>query len=876
MSAVPTSPPIRLLLACGKSIATRIQRHLDTSLEHPVCRCIESESDLLAAFSDQTWDLMICELQLGDFNALDAVRQMRSLGLHAPVILLSETGIEDIALRCLEEGIDQCIPPDDHGFQRLPLLVRALLSRAAAEQTQRLVKETLRLSQEHYLDVFDNTSDLIQCLAADGSFLYTNRAWRETMGYTEDEARSLTLPDILHTDSQQCCQDRFKRLQAGEELREIEFKFVTKTGQTVHLAGDCGSLIKEGEVISTRGIFKNITETVQAEQALRASEERYQTLYEHAPDIYTTISEDGTILSINHTGAGILGYGVEELINKSAARVIHPEDLPVVLTHIKKQFGNPRPDQGIEYRKIRKDGSLLWVHQRASLDPQEREPRLLVVCRDITDKRRLEDQLAYQATHDALTDLINRREFESRLNRVLASQQTQAGEHALCYLDLDQFKIVNDTCGHIAGDELLRQISGLLAGQIRSRDTLARLGGDEFAILMEHCPIERASALAEQVRDAIENFRFQWHEHRFALGVSIGLLPLQGVSSLKDALSLSDTACFTAKAKGRNRVHIHEHDNSISNNLVSDVHWVSSLTTALEKDLFCLYAQPIHACSTKHSGNRYEILVRLRDNGSIVRPGAFMPAAERYNLSPKLDRWVIDHVIQWFSEHNEALQQTELCSVNLSALSLCDEAFRNYLLTRLETSGFPLHKLCFEVTETATIANLSQATGFINALRAVGCQFALDDFGSGLSSYAYLKNLPVDMVKIDGVFVRNIATSDVDRMMVKSICDIVRMMGKKTTMPWRYFERSVSIMFRVTISVALPHWKRSHSAPEHGKPAPLTSLLKFILVPLSPPGSTKTRSSCTQSAVTDQFGGTAFASTYFRTLTDQPCHNGDT
>ena len=331
MSAVSTPPPIRLLLACGKSIATRIQRHLDMNLERPEYRCIESESDLLAAFNDQTWDLMICELQLDNFNALDAVNRMQSLNLHVPVILLSETGTEDIALRCLEEGIDQCIRPDDHGFRRLPLLVRTLLNRAAEEQTQRLVKETLKINQEHYLDVFDNTSDLIQCLAADGSFLYTNRAWRETMGYTEDEVRSLTLPDVLHADSLQCCQDRFKRLQAGEELREIEFKFITKTGQTIHLAGDCGSLIKEGEVISTRGIFKNITETVQAEQALLASEERYQTLYEHAPDIYTTIGEDGTILSINRTGAGILGYSVEELINQSAARVIHPDDLPVVL-----------------------------------------------------------------------------------------------------------------------------------------------------------------------------------------------------------------------------------------------------------------------------------------------------------------------------------------------------------------------------------------------------------------------------------------------------------------------------------------------------------------------------------------------------------------
>ncbi|MFQ5644995.1 MAG: EAL domain-containing protein [Thiogranum sp.] len=809
-----TSPrQINLLLACGPGIATGIRQHLDGIPGTPVCERIGSRAELLATLDRQAWDLLICELQLDDFNALDASTLIRSHDLNIPVILIAETGTEDIALRCLEAGVDQFITPNTHGFLRLPVLVQTLCERTANEHGLHLKKSELHASRDYYLDVFDNTSDLIQCLAADGSFLYTNRAWRETMGYTEDEVRSLTLLDVLHPDSRACCQDRFSRLQGGEELSQISFKFISKSGQIIHLTGDCGSLIKDGEAVSTRGIFKNVTETVQAEQALRASEARYQTLYEHAPDIYTTVGRDGTILSINHTGAGILGYRVEELINKPAATVIHPDDLPLVLEHMERQFNRQGPDHGIEYRKIRKDGSLLWVHQRASLDPGEQEPRLLVVCRDITDRRHLEDQLAYQATHDALTDLINRREFEKRLSRVLASQQAQAGEHALCYLDLDQFKFVNDSCGHIAGDELLRQVSGLLAGQIRSRDTLARLGGDEFAVLMEHCPIERAASLAEQIRISIENYQFQWAERRFSLGVSIGLLPLRGISSLKDALSLSDAACFTAKAKGRNQIHVHDRNNSVRDSLVNDVHWAPNLTTALEQDLFCLYAQPIHACTGSGGGNRYEILIRLRQNGRIVRPGAFMPAAERYNLSPRLDRWVFDHVLQWFDRHSEALLQTELCSLNLSALSLCDETFRDYVLSRLEKSGLPPQKLCFEVTETAAIANLSQATEFINALRQAGCHFALDDFGSGLSSYAYLRNLPVDMVKIDGIFVRNIATNEVDRMMVKSICEIVRMMGKETTAEYVESAEALGILRQIGVDYVQGY--------HLGRPAPL-------------------------------------------------------
>jgi len=807
-------PPIRLLLACTRPLATDIRQCLDRNTETQVCAQVESLPALRTALDTQTPDLLVCELQLDRLDALEATAELRSRKLNVPVVLLASTGVEEIALRCLEQGVDQFITPDANGFRRLPVLARNLFERTARENSLLLKKSELRESHERYIDVFDNTSDLIQCLAADGRFLYTNRAWRETMGYTEKEVESLTLTDVLHPDSQLCCQDRFNRLQQGEELSRIHFKFLTKSGEVVHLTGDCGSLIKKGEAVSTRGIFKNVTDTVQAEQALRASEARYQTLYEHAPDIYTTISKEGTIRSINRTGAGILGYCVEELINRSAARVIYPDDLPVVLEHMERLFAGQESGQGVEYRKVRKDGSLLWVHQRASLDPGEGEPRLLVVCRDITDRRHLEDQLAYQATHDALTDLINRREFEKRLSRILSS--THKGEHALCYLDLDQFKFVNDSCGHIAGDELLRQVSELLAGQIRSRDTLARLGGDEFAVLMEHCPTDRAAALAEQLRKSIENFQFQWRERRFSLGVSIGLLPLQGISSLKDALSLSDAACFAAKARGRNQVHVHDRDSNVPDSPASDVHWAPNLTTALEQDLFCLYAQPILSCDDSDRGSRYEILIRLRDNGKIVRPGAFMPAAERYNLSPRLDRWVFDHVLQWFAEHPEALAQTELCSLNLSALSLCDKAFRAHLLEQIKDTGFPPQKLCFEVTETAAIANLPQAMEFMNALRQAGCHLALDDFGSGLSSYAYLRNLPVDMVKIDGIFVRNIATNEVDRMMVKSICEIVRMMGKQTTAEYVESAEALEILRRIGVDYVQGY--------HLGHPAPLDKL----------------------------------------------------
>jgi diguanylate cyclase (GGDEF)-like protein len=419
---------------------------------------------------------------------------------------------------------------------------------------------------------------------------------------------------------------------------------------------------------------------------------------------------------------------------------------------------------------------------------------MLVLCRDITEQHDLRKQLSFQATHDDLTQLINRREFDGRLRRLLAASRDSDDHHVLCYLDLDQFKTINDTCGHIAGDELLRQIAAMLSRQIRSRDTLARLGGDEFAILMEHCPLGQAEILANRIRVMIEDFRFQWKTRRFSVGVSIGVVPIQSTGTVDDVLSLADSACYEAKQRGRNRVHVfHSGDHAVVGK-IGDSRWASRISEALDNDAFSLFAQEIAPCSNTGKGQRMEILLRLQDADLVIDPGAFMPVAERYNLSGKIDHWVLDQTMQWFENRAEVLADLELCSINLSALSLCDDNFRDYALERVCSSGFPAEKLCFEITETAAISNLVQATQFMHALRDKGCRFALDDFGSGLSSLAYLKNLPVDIVKIDGAFVRNISNNDIDRMMVKSICEIARMMGKKVTAEYVESEEALEIL----------------------------------------------------------------------------------
>ncbi|WP_165904766.1 PAS domain S-box protein [Sulfurisoma sediminicola] len=546
---------VKVLMACSDASGAAIERALHAHVAGLAFHRVHRRKELDRALAKEEWHLAFCDLELADFTALDLVTRISDEGIDIPVVVVNGTGAKEIAIRCLMFGICQFIDNDAQYLEGLPLMVDVLLRRAGQERERRLMEKRLRESEELYVDIFDNTSDLIQCLGPDGRFLYTNRTWREVMGYSELELQSLTLLDVLHPDSTLCCQDRFRRLLQGENLSCITFKFLTKSGETIYLVGDCGSLIKDGGAISTRGIFKNVTDTVKAQEALRITEARYQALYENAPDIYTTLSPTGEILTVNRTGARLLGYDPGELIGESAAKIIHPEDQQRVFACLERQFQQPCPGEDIEYRKIRKDGSIFWVHQRATLEPGGGGPRMLVVCRDVTDRHDLEIQLAHQASHDALTNLINRREFERRLQRLLSAESDPADRHALCFLDLDQFKVINDTCGHIAGDELLRQIAALLQGQLRSRDTLARVGGDEFAVLMEHSTLNHAARLAEKLRATVGSFKFHWRSHRFSIGVSIGIVPVHAGQSMVDTLTRADMACYTAKKDGRNRIH---------------------------------------------------------------------------------------------------------------------------------------------------------------------------------------------------------------------------------------------------------------------------------------------------------------------------------
>jgi diguanylate cyclase (GGDEF)-like protein len=407
----------------------------------------------------------------------------------------------------------------------------------------------------------------------------------------------------------------------------------------------------------------------------------------------------------------------------------------------------------------------------------------VLVFRDVTEMRTLARELGYQAAHDPLTGLLNRREFERHLQRLLDQARAHNQMHALCYIDLDLFKVINDTCGHIAGDELLRQLGQNLRGRMRKSDVLARLGGDEFGVLLENCDLEQAERVVPFLQQAIREFRFVWEDKSFEVAASIGLAPITaGSGSLHDLLRTADLACYAAKDAGRNRIHVARADDAALAERQTEVQWVQRIKLALVDGRFALHGQRIQAVRPGASGERYEILVRLIDDaGRLVHPRAFLPVAERYQLMPAVDRWVLGQSLRLLKDRVSMFGNgLDGLNINLSGQSLGDVGFHDFLVQELQQSGVPPERICFEITETATVANLSRATELLTALKAIGCEFALDDFGSGLSSFAYLKNLPVNYLKIDGAFIRDILHDRSDHAMVASIHQLAHILGIQT------------------------------------------------------------------------------------------------
>jgi diguanylate cyclase (GGDEF)-like protein/PAS domain S-box-containing protein len=530
-------------------------------------------------------------------------------------------------------------------------------------------------------------------------------------------------------------------------------------------------------------VMRYATERTHTLKALKASEQRYRELFQNVTAGVFQTTTDGKFMAANPALVRMLGYDSEdELLAVDVTRDVYAE--PDHRDQWVREMTEHGEVRNAELVLKRRDGSKLVVleNSRAVRDSDGRVLFYEGTLTDITAAHALSEQLTHDASHDPLTGLKNRREFEARLQHALELAHATGASHAVCFMDLDRFKVVNDTCGHVAGDELLRQLGALLPSKVRSADVVARLGGDEFAILLQNCNPSDALQVANNVLKAIAAFQFVWGAHVFNLGVSIGVVVINShFKRMAQVMSAADTACYAAKDGGRNRVVVYQEDAATISRQRAEADWIGRAKRALTDKRLFLEAQPIRPLALgAHEPLHYELLVRMRDDsGRAVPPGAFLPTVERYGLSVPYDRWVITAALDWLRTHTAALDRFGRFFINLSRDTLVDPGTAAFVRNAVAEAGVDPRRVGFEVAEKLAIGNLTHANKLFGELRHIGCSVSLDDFGSGVSSFAYLKALGADFLKIDGMFVGNISQDKVDYAMVRSITEIGHVMGKK-------------------------------------------------------------------------------------------------
>jgi len=479
----------------------------------------------------------------------------------------------------------------------------------------------------------------------------------------------------------------------------------------------------------------------------------------------------------------ITGHNPEQMISSNTfwKDHIHPDDLRKTIIRIGRNLKSGKG--AVEYRFRHKNGKYRWIYDQQRIINEDGRPiQAIGSWTDFTEVKKLREEIRYKTSFNDLTGLINRGEFERRLQQLMEEATAETGQHVICYMDMDQFKVINNTYGHFAGDQLLKKFSNELADVLSKRDLLAYLGGDEFGILLPHCTINQAMSVLENVREFVNEFRFIWQDKKLSITISIGVVPINKYTGTStDILSYADSACFAAKEAGRDRIHVYSSDDLVMSKRHKEMQWVEYINTALEEDRLFLYYQSIIPLNPEISDRHFELLVRMKDkSGKLILPGEFLPAAERYNISSKIDYWVIQTFFSWLEVYDELIDKDFRWGINLSGQSLSDRDLLQFVIGELDRRDIPPEKVYFEITETSAIANFSNAVEFVNTLKKYGCRFALDDFGSGLSSFAYLKNIAVDFLKIDGIFVKNMNNNDFDFSIVKAVNEVAHVLGIRT------------------------------------------------------------------------------------------------
>ncbi|MDH4125796.1 MAG: EAL domain-containing protein [Gammaproteobacteria bacterium] len=665
------------------------------------------------------------------------------------------------------------------------------MARLAGIAIKRQLDESRLMNSEmRYRGLFENVIDGVYIATRAGELIAANPALVEMLGYdSAEDLKSVGSTSMLYVNP--IDRERvFARLEAQGVVKNFEYRLRRKDGGEIVVLENARAVYDDdGVIVAHEGTITDITERKRAETRIFEEKERAQVTLQSIGDGVITTDASGCVDYINPVAQDLTGYDMRSVRGRPITEI-----MTIVNEHTRATVENPVMRCLQEGRIITLDNHSVLINRNSDEIPiqdsvapiRDRIGNVIgtvMVFHDVSKETRLFRQLSYQASHDALTDLINRREFENRLVASIEEIHSNPEQtHALLYLDLDQFKVVNDTFGHIAGDALLQRVADIVHDKIRSTDVLARLSGDEFGILLERCNEQRALSVAEEIRCAVEGYRFEWKESFTAVRCSIGVVMVSRENhEVASLMSSADVACYSAKDMGRNQVHLYQDkDASVRH---EEMKWVSRISSAVEENRLELFFQPIIGIGSErgHARGHYELLLRMRDEkGELVSPDQFIPAAERYNLMSTLDRWVIGEALAKLADHDSDGEAAYTVAINLSGTSLSEDRFLDDIIKELEKQQLPRGAICFEITETAAISNLSRVVHFMKSLKALGCKFSLDDFGSGLSSFTYLKNLPVDYLKIDGQFIRNVAEDSVDESMVKAIREVGSAMGIAT------------------------------------------------------------------------------------------------
>lgn len=742
------------------------------------------------------FDVILLDLSLPDASGITTIERVFQVSPEIPIVVLTGLSDKAVAINALRIGAQDYLTKGDINEDILNRTIHY-----AIERKQLLNR--IAHSEERYSIAVQGANDGLWDWNLNQQTIYFSPRWKLMLGYSEDEIGDC--PDEwlhrIHPEHLQMVMDSMTRHLSRQETHwQVEHQIRNRDGDYVW--GLCRGMAlwdDAGQPYRIAGSLTDITQRKYLEQKLFEEKELAMITLQSIGDAVITTNQYGHVESLNPAAEKLTGWTLPHAKGLSIEQVFtvvdeanhkplpNPVDLSIQQNRVVSLSNHPML-RSKDNRLIAIDDSTAPIHSNTGDIVGS-----VIVFHDVSEARGRAQQLSWQANHDALTGLPNRRAFSVKVEEALKQVKERNQSHILCCVDLDHFKVVNDTCGHAAGDELLRQVSDLLQDQVRNTDIVSRLGGDEFAVLLYKCPLDQALRITTNICSALNQFRFSCKGRIFKIGSSIGVSAIaETYLNADEVMNAADAACYAAKRRGRNRVHVYQQEDQGLSRYSKETQWFTRLSEALETDRFHLFYQPIAAADgSLEGGARCEVLLRLIDeHDQLVSPAAFIPAAERYSLMPEIDRWVIRHCFEYLRNPSSCQQDDAsdgskaipnvVYSINLSGASINDDRFLGFIQDHLQRYAIPPEMICFEITETAAISNMKRAVSFIEQLKQVGCQFALDDFGTGMSSLSYLRTLPVDYLKIDGSFIQDIASDQIACAMVEAVNHVAHLMGLRT------------------------------------------------------------------------------------------------